>query len=114
MKREPQISDGVLDSVARKHGEPIDEPEYCGGPILYAAMDIMSIYEELIDRGTLRVVEEVELEPNGSTDDGHGGVVPLYTHKNCPGPYHEIRGYDGSSEVDATCCPGCGGRIKQA
>lgn len=103
MKREPQISDGVLDSVARKHGEPIDEPEYCGGPILYAAMDIMSIYEELIDRGTLRVVEEVEFKAN--TYD---------CSLTCTGCKEGFADYLMEELEHVNYCPGCGGKIKQA
>ena len=60
-KCEPLLSDERLDALCREAGEPVDQPEYCGGPGLYSARRVRDHYESLIDSGKLRVVEEVEL-----------------------------------------------------
>jgi hypothetical protein len=52
-KREPMIDELALYDMCRKAGEPVDAPEYCGGPGTYSAQRMRKAYESLIDKGDL-------------------------------------------------------------
>lgn len=113
-EREPLLPDSRMYlSVPTDQAQPDGSivPGVTKYPLMSAGL-VRDYYESLITSGKLRVVEEVELVPNGSTDDENGSVIPLHAHRNCPGGYHEIRGYEDSAEIDAKFCPGCGNPIK--
>lgn len=54
-ERKPLLSDDDLYGIAKNYGEPVDEPEYCGGSIFYAACEARDFYEDLITQGKLIV-----------------------------------------------------------
>ncbi len=42
----PFLSEKDICDIARKHGEPVDDPEYCGGNLLYALQELSVVYEK--------------------------------------------------------------------
>jgi len=93
-KREPLLSDEAQYDLCGEAGEPVDQPEYCGGPGLYSARRVRDFYENLIDKGELRVVKKV-------TDVGDHWSDP--TCSDC----------GTKTVVWAKFCPVCGGEIQK-
>lgn len=60
ISRWPVITDNGLYHICGKHGEPVNSPEYCGGPSLYAAQEVRDIYEGLIARGVLVYAKDIK------------------------------------------------------
>ena len=91
------MSDEQQYDFCREAGEPVDQPEYCGGPALYSARHVRDFYERLIDEGRLRVVEEVDSIPiilgvTMSAKCSGCGLRPLmFNFAYCPGCGNEIK-----------------------
>lgn len=69
-KREPMIDELALYNMCREAGEPVDAPEYCGGPGTYSAQRMRKAYEALITKGDLIRKDELTKWLNSQIDPG--------------------------------------------
>ena len=130
-KREPLLSDEAQYDLCGEAGEPVDQPEYCGGPGLYSARRVRDFYENLIDKGELRVVKKVELwHPSvpeeewkkwlAGSDADFSMLVTKCCSRNpwCPPWGRGIETWDDNKRELrlprlSYVCPGCGGEIQK-